>query len=75
MTSQIALRSIVEYLDELLEISKYDEGPANGLMIGMNLIVGSHYMTELHGVQALTDHVAKRFELPWEFIPEDSGLG
>jgi dinuclear metal center YbgI/SA1388 family protein len=34
MTSQVGLRLIVDYLDNLLQVSRYDEGePANGLMV------------------------------------------
>jgi dinuclear metal center YbgI/SA1388 family protein len=42
--------------------------------VGMNLVLGTHYATEAPGVKALADHVGRRFELPWEFIPDESDI-
>ena len=41
---------------------------------GMNLIIATHYATEMHGIQALADHVARHFQLPWDFIEEDADI-
>jgi dinuclear metal center YbgI/SA1388 family protein len=38
---------------------------------GVNLVLGTHYATEVHGIQALAEHVAGRFGLPWSFVRED----
>jgi dinuclear metal center YbgI/SA1388 family protein len=42
--------------------------------LGMNLLLGGHYATEVFGVKALTAHLAKRFKLSWEFIDCPTGL-
>ena len=36
--------------------------------VGVNLILGGHYATEVFGVRALAAHLSKRFRVPWEFI-------
>jgi dinuclear metal center YbgI/SA1388 family protein len=41
---------------------------------GMNVIYAGHYATETVGVRALAEHLAERFELPWEFIDHPTGL-
>lgn len=38
---------------------------------GMNLVMATHYATEMYGIRALAGHVAERFELPWDFVRED----
>src|SRR6059058_4454484 len=42
--------------------------------LGMNLLVGGHYATEIFGVKALAAHLSKRFNIPWEFIHCPTGL-
>jgi len=42
--------------------------------LGMNLLLGGHYATELFGVKALAAHLSKRFKVPWEFIDFPTGL-
>ena len=42
--------------------------------LGMNLLLGGHYATEVFGVKALAAHLSKRFEIPWEFIDCRTGL-
>lgn len=42
--------------------------------LGVNLLLGGHYATETFGVKALAQHLAERFELPWEFIDLPTGL-
>jgi dinuclear metal center YbgI/SA1388 family protein len=42
--------------------------------LGMNLLLGGHYATEVFGVKALAAHLSKRFEVPWEFIDRPTGL-
>src|SRR5215472_3707764 len=42
--------------------------------LGMNLLLGGHYATEVFGVKALAAHLSKRFTLPWEFMDYPTGL-
>ena len=42
--------------------------------LGMNLLLGGHYATEVFGVKALATHLSKRFTVPWEFIDCPTGL-
>jgi dinuclear metal center YbgI/SA1388 family protein len=42
--------------------------------VGMNLLVGGHYATEVFGVKALAAHLSKRFRVSWEFIDCPTGL-
>ncbi|MGE5214628.1 MAG: Nif3-like dinuclear metal center hexameric protein [Nitrospirota bacterium] len=42
--------------------------------LGMNLLLGGHYATEVFGVKALAAHLSKRFRVPWEFIGCPTGL-
>ena len=41
---------------------------------GVNLIYAGHYATETLGVRALAEHLAGRFDLPWEFHDHPTGL-
>jgi dinuclear metal center YbgI/SA1388 family protein len=42
--------------------------------LGINLLLGGHYATEVFGVKALAAHLSKRFGIPWEFIDCPTGL-
>jgi dinuclear metal center YbgI/SA1388 family protein len=42
--------------------------------LGMNLLLGGHYATEVFGVKALAAHLSKRFRVPWDFIHCPAGL-
>src|SRR5262245_44880575 len=42
--------------------------------LGMNLLLGGHYATEVFGVKALAADLSKRFKVPWEFIDCPTGL-
>jgi len=42
--------------------------------VGVNLLLGGHYATEVFGVKALAGHLSKRFKVPWEFIDCPTGL-
>jgi dinuclear metal center YbgI/SA1388 family protein len=42
--------------------------------LGINLLLGGHYMTETFGVKALAAHLSDRFDLPWEFLDHPTGL-
>ena len=43
-------------------------------LYGINLLLAGHYATETFGVKALAAHVAKKFQLDWEFISLPTGL-
>jgi dinuclear metal center YbgI/SA1388 family protein len=40
----------------------------------INLFLGGHYATEVWGVKSLARQLAARFELPWQFIDQPTGL-
>jgi dinuclear metal center YbgI/SA1388 family protein len=42
--------------------------------LGMNLLLGGHYATEVFGVKALAPHLSKRFKIPWTFIDCPTGM-
>jgi dinuclear metal center YbgI/SA1388 family protein len=42
--------------------------------LGVNLLLGGHYATEVFGVRALASHLSKQFRVPWEFIDCPTGL-
>jgi dinuclear metal center YbgI/SA1388 family protein len=42
--------------------------------LGMNLLLGGHYATEVFGVKALAAHLSRRFRIPWVFIDCPTGL-
>jgi dinuclear metal center YbgI/SA1388 family protein len=42
--------------------------------LGMNLLLGGHYATEIFGVKALAAHLSRRFKIPGEFIDCPTGL-
>jgi dinuclear metal center YbgI/SA1388 family protein len=42
--------------------------------VGVNLLLGGHYATEVFGVRALAAHLSKRFGVAWEFIDCPTGL-
>jgi dinuclear metal center YbgI/SA1388 family protein len=42
--------------------------------LGVNLLLAGHYATETFGVKALAAHLAKKFQLDWEFINLPTGL-
>lgn len=42
--------------------------------LGVNLLLGGHYATEVFGVKAVAEHLSKRFRVPWEFIDCPTGL-
>ncbi|PYK57326.1 MAG: Nif3-like dinuclear metal center hexameric protein, partial [Verrucomicrobia bacterium] len=47
---------------------------AAGSEIERNLLIAGHYATEIFGVKALAAHLAKEFQLDWEFIDLPTGL-
>jgi dinuclear metal center YbgI/SA1388 family protein len=42
--------------------------------LGVNLLLGGHYATEVFGVRALAAHLSKRFKIPWVFIDCPTGM-
>ena len=43
-------------------------------VLGVNLIYAGHYATETFGVKALSERLAKKFEVEWEFVDHPTGL-
>ena len=42
--------------------------------LGVNVYFAGHYATETVGIKALTEHLAKKFNLPWAFLDHPTGL-
>jgi dinuclear metal center YbgI/SA1388 family protein len=42
--------------------------------LGINLIYGGHYATEIFGVKALAEELNRRFGVDWDFIDHPTGL-
>jgi dinuclear metal center YbgI/SA1388 family protein len=42
--------------------------------LGLNLLLAGHYATETFGVKALAAHLAKKFQVDWDFIDLPTGL-
>jgi len=42
--------------------------------LGLNVFYGGHYATETFGVKALTEHLSRKFHLPWSFLDHPTGL-
>ena len=42
--------------------------------LGINLLLGGHYATEVFGVKAMAAHLSERFKLPWAFIDCPTGM-
>ncbi|MCI0535269.1 MAG: Nif3-like dinuclear metal center hexameric protein [Verrucomicrobiales bacterium] len=42
--------------------------------LGANVLYAGHYATETFGVKALAAYLAKKFNLPWEFLDHPTGL-
>lgn len=46
----------------------------DAMELGIHVLMGGHYATEVFGVQALAGHLAERFDLTWEFVDQPTGL-
>lgn len=46
----------------------------DAMELGINVLYGGHYRTEVFGVKALCAHLADNFDLEWEFLDFPSGL-
>jgi dinuclear metal center YbgI/SA1388 family protein len=46
----------------------------DAMELGINVIYAGHYATEQLGVKELARHLAKRFDLPWEFHDHPTGM-
>ena len=42
--------------------------------LGLNVLYGGHYATETFGVRAFSEHLGRRFRVPYEFIDHPTGL-
>jgi len=54
------------------------EGPhwtyALGEELGLNVLYGGHYATEMFGVKALANNLSRRYRVPWVFVDHPTGL-
>ncbi len=46
----------------------------DAMELGVHVLLGGHYATEVFGVKALAAHLAERFDLTWEFVDQPTGL-
>lgn len=46
----------------------------DAMELGIHLLLGGHYATEVFGVRALAEHIAERFGLEWSFVHQPTGL-
>lgn len=46
----------------------------DAMELGVHVVLGGHYATEVFGVKALAEHLAERFDLTWEFLDQPTGL-
>jgi dinuclear metal center YbgI/SA1388 family protein len=46
----------------------------DAMELGIHVLFGGHYATEVFGVRALAEHLADRFDLTWEFLDQPTGL-
>jgi dinuclear metal center YbgI/SA1388 family protein len=64
--------------DEGVDTFITGEGPhwtyATAEELGLNVLYGGHYATEIFGVKALAAHLSKKFRLPWNFLDHPTGL-
>ncbi len=42
--------------------------------LGLNVLYGGHYATEVFGVKALAAHISRHFHIPWTFVDHPTGL-
>ncbi len=67
-----------EAVDRGLDALVTGEGPHHAyfdaMEMGIHLLFGGHYATEVFGVRALAEHIADRFDLEWSFIHQPTGL-
>ena len=42
--------------------------------LGLNVFYGGHYATETFGVEALAQHLSRRYRIPWVFLDHPTGL-
>jgi dinuclear metal center YbgI/SA1388 family protein len=42
--------------------------------LGLNVLYAGHYATETFGVKALSEHLSKKFSVPWVFVDHPTGL-
>ena len=57
-----------EGFDALLTGEAEEPSAATARELGITLIAAGHHATERLGVQALTEHLAERFGLTWQYV-------
>jgi dinuclear metal center YbgI/SA1388 family protein len=69
---------IIEVAAEGVDTFLTGEGPHHTFVLaeelGINLLYGGHYATEIFGIKKLAARLAERFNLRWTFLDHPSGL-
>lgn len=69
---------IYRVAEEKIDLFITGEGPHWAAVaaeeLGINLVLGGHYATEIFGVKALAEHLSGKFKIPWMFIDCPTGL-
>jgi len=66
--------AIAAGLDAFVTGEPIERAMARAREAGVHFLAAGHYATETFGVKALTEHLSKRFRVPWEFIDHPTGL-
>ncbi|MEX0843239.1 MAG: Nif3-like dinuclear metal center hexameric protein [Gemmatimonadota bacterium] len=61
-------------LDTLITGEVNHHAYVEAIELGMNVLLGGHYLTEVWGVRALASHLEQKFGIPWVFLDLPSGL-
>jgi dinuclear metal center YbgI/SA1388 family protein len=68
------IRAAHEGYDLYLTGETGEPSQANARELGIHFVAAGHYATETLGVQALSQRLAERFGLEWEFLPVKSAV-
>jgi dinuclear metal center YbgI/SA1388 family protein len=66
------VRAAHEGFDALLTGEPEEPNAAAARELGISLIAAGHHATERLGVQALAEHLARRFAVAWEYVEVDN---
>lgn len=61
-------------IDLLLTGEAAHHSYVDAMELGVNVLLGGHYLTETWGVKALARRIERDFGVPWEFLDHPSGL-
>ena len=66
------VRAAHEGFDALLTGEPEEPNYASARELGIHLLAAGHHATERYGVQALTAHLADRFQLGWQYVEAEN---